>query len=173
MSLLGKGDVDIDVFRTVLTQAESILNGRPLTSVSSDAADPLPLTPAHFLHLSVDAFDDPTLLQFEAAGTESLRYSYNKSINLVRGLWKRWKGEYVSSLKNRAKWHITKPDVQIGQVVLLADELKERKKWKLARVVAAQGSDDRVRTVKVRTSNGRILSRDVSKLVPLEFDILN
>ena len=76
-------------------------------------------------------------------------------------------------MKNRAKWHITKPDVQIGQVVLLADELKERKKWKLARVVAAQGSDDRVRTVKVRTGNGRILSRDVSKLVPLEFDTLN
>ena len=92
VSLLGKGDVDIDVFRTVLTQAKS-----------SDAADPLPLTPAHFLHLSVDAFDDPTLLQFEAAGTESLRYSYNKSINLVRGLWKRWKGEYVSSLKKQSK----------------------------------------------------------------------
>ena len=34
---------------TLITQIEGILNSRPIMPLSSDANDPTPLTPAHFL----------------------------------------------------------------------------------------------------------------------------
>ena len=40
-----------ELLRGFVIQAESLLNGRPLTHVSVDPRDPEPLTPNHFLLL--------------------------------------------------------------------------------------------------------------------------
>ena len=74
------------------------------------------------------------------------------------------------TLKNRTKWHKYAPDPKVGQLVVLVDELRARKQWKLGQIVEAlrSGSDALVRTVRVRTDNGRILSRDIRKVVLLD-----
>ena len=39
-----------DTIQMVVTEIETIMNGRPLTFISSSLKDPEPLTPVHLLH---------------------------------------------------------------------------------------------------------------------------
>ncbi|XP_070576394.1 uncharacterized protein [Ptychodera flava] len=68
---LGRAYVTYDELNTLLTEVEAMLNDRPITYVSADVRDNIPLTPAHLLHgrplttlpyLSVDddELTDPT-----------------------------------------------------------------------------------------------------------------
>ena len=45
-----------------------------------------------------------------------------------------------------------------------------RKDWRLAKITSADGKDGLIRTVTVRTENGRSFDRDVTKIVALEID---
>ena len=168
-SLLGKGDVDTDVFRTVIAQAEFILNSRPLTHLSADPMDMEPLTPLHLLHPGVDVSADASMARFGGATAEECRFAHQRSIHLVKGFWKRWVNEYVATLKVRSKWEHTQPDLKVGQLVLLVDELKARNEWKLGRITGVDGGDGRVRTLTLSVGpNQRVFKRDVTKVVALE-----
>ena len=169
-SVLGKGDVSYEVFRTVLVQAALIMNSRPLTSVSADATDPGALTPMDFLHPGVTLNTDPTLMKFTPGEPDRLRFVHERVIHFVRAFWKRWSEEYVTTLRNRTKWSKDAQEPTIGQLVILVDELRSRKQWKLGRIVETlpSHSDTRVRTVRIQTDNGRILTRDVRKVVLLD-----
>ena len=48
-----------ETLTTVLCEIESILNNRPLTPISSDSADPGPITPNHLLNLGTDCVAMP------------------------------------------------------------------------------------------------------------------
>ena len=58
----------------------------------------------------------------------------------------------------------------VGDVVLLVDEQVKRGSWKMGRVVGTDGSDGHVRGVSVRTADGKVFSRDRTKVVRLELD---
>ena len=134
-SVLGKGDVSYEIFRTVLIQAALIMNSRPLTPESADVTDALPLTPMDFLHPGVTLNTDPTLMKFNPGEPDRLRYVHEKVIHFVRSFWKRWSKEYVTTLKNRSKWSKDAPKPTVGQLVILVDELRIRKQWKLGRII--------------------------------------
>ena len=53
--------LDEESLQTLLCEAESIINGRPLTTVSGDPRDLNPLTPNHLLLLSHDTSLPPGL----------------------------------------------------------------------------------------------------------------
>ena len=60
-------------------------------------------------------------------------------------------------------------NVRAGDLVLMVSESSHRSDWPKAMVESVHpGDDDVVRTVIVRTSNGRKYNRDVRKLVLLE-----
>ena len=146
------------------------MNSRPLTQVSSDARDLTPLTPMDFLHPGVSPSEDPTLLRICPGEPDKLRYTHEKSVHLVRAFWKRWSDEYLCTLRNRNKWQKDGTDPQVGQIIVLVDELKARQQWKLGRIVETipSESDGRVRTVRIQTDNGRKLLRDVRQIVIIE-----
>ncbi|KFD47305.1 hypothetical protein M514_11815 [Trichuris suis] len=48
-TVLRRQSTQEEVFQTVVVEVEGLLNGRPLTHVSSDVRDTEPLTPNHFL----------------------------------------------------------------------------------------------------------------------------
>lgn len=47
--VLGRAELNFEEMCTLLTEAEAIINSRPLTYVHNDVNEPQPLTPAHFL----------------------------------------------------------------------------------------------------------------------------
>ena len=171
-SVLGVNDVTYEIFRTVLAQAALILNSRPLTNVSDDLNDLTPITPLKLLHPGVNIEADLRLTRLNPVDGDALRFAHERSIHLVRSFWKRWSEEYVTTLRNRKKWDSGRTDLKTGQLVLLGDDLRARKTWKMGRVTEAipSASDSLVRTARIRTENGRETLRDVRKLIVLECD---
>ena len=169
-ALLGKCDTTLDVFRTVLHQAEYILNHRPITQLTADQSGFEALTPAHFLHPGMETEVKSPADPLGPVDVGDLRFAHNKSLSLIQGFWRRWSNDFVSQLRNRCKWNRDQKDIKVGQLVLLVEEMKARKDWRLARVTAVSGSDGRVRTVQIRTASGREFERDVTKIVALELD---
>ena len=169
-ALLGKGDVELDVFNTVLHRAAFILNHRPITHLSNDPSDLAPLTPAHFMLAGSDVIVSDPSAPLGPVGATDLRFSHQRGLNLINGFWKRWLREYVTTLRNRSKWQDVQPELQQGQLVLMVDELKIRPAWKLGRINALISSDGLIRTADVLTASGRTFRRDITKLIPLELD---
>ena len=148
-----------------MSEVEGILNNRPLTPASSDPKDFDPLTPNHLLLLRAN----PNLSSgiFNRDEIHSKR-RWHQVQYMADIFWKRWLREYVPTLQERAKW--TKPhrSLEIGDLVLIADENVRRRKWPLGRVTEVfHGRDQYVRLAKIQTSS-TILTRPVTKLYFLE-----
>lgn len=163
--VLGNQLVTDEVLSTVLTEVEFMLNSRPLTYVSNDAGDQEALTPNHLLL----GRDSPSLPPGVFSGEQlSLRRRWRRAQQLAEHFWKRWHKEYLPTLIKRGKWSREGRRIQVGDVVLVAENNTPRGRWPLARVVKVfPGSDGRVRTVKLKTKNGTYV-RPVVKLCVLE-----
>ena len=61
-------------------------------------------------------------------------------------------------------------NLAVDDVVLLVDEQCRRGDWKTGRVISVD-DDEIVRTVVVRTADGKTFSRDRTKVVRLELDL--
>ena len=103
-------------------------------------------------------------------GETDLRKRAKYLITCKNGLWKRWKREYLTALRERHSLiHNTpKYDVKAGDVVIIKTDDKDRGKWPLAIVERLfPGPDGVTRAVQLRTKNG-LLERPVQHLYPLE-----
>ena len=86
----------------------------------------------------------------------------------------RFQNEYLATLREMHSYQTRKQNssadvIDVGDVVLVFDKDLPRTQWRLGLVTSLiKGSDDRVRAALVRTSNGRITSRAISRLYPLE-----
>ena len=154
-------------FTTVLTEVESILNNRPITSASSDVNDFEALTPNHILlgvHRKWDNMldtDERYLLS---------RRKWRQVQGAVVDFWQRWRLEYMPLLMKRPCWKGNVPNYQPGDLVMLKNDKFVKGKWELARIVKTlPGKDNVVRTVEIRTKDGNYV-RPVYKLAKLEDD---
>ncbi len=154
-------------FATLLTEVESILNNRPITSASSDVNDLEALTPNHILlglHRKWDSMLDTN--DRDVLSRRKWRQVQGAAVEF----WKRWRKEYLPLLIKRPCWKGSTPNYQSGELVMLKDDNAIKGKWELARIVnTLPGRDNVVRTVEVQTKDGKYV-RPVSKLAKLEDD---
>ena len=167
-SVAAKQRVTDETLLTFLAEVESLLNGRPLTHVSSDPQDEETLTPNHFLtgraniNLPIDVVTDRDL---------NSRKRWRHAQVMTNHFWKRWLREYLPSLTERRKWRRNVPNLVIGDLVLVVDENSPRGSWPLRRVTRVlPGDDGRVRAAEVRTKSGTYV-RPVVKLCLLEENV--
>ena len=153
-----------EVLQTLFCEVESILNNRPITKVSSDAADFASLTPNHLLLMRQGP--DPPPGVFTQNDMYRRRWKYVQYLS--DQFWRRWMREYLPELQKRQKWSAEKRNVKSGDLVLLCDEATPRNLWPMGIVLEAkEGRDGLVRSIKVKTKS-TILVRPVTKVVLLE-----
>jgi len=56
----------------------------------------------------------------------------------------------------------------VGDVVLIEEDLRPRNLWSLGRITELNGQEPNIRSAKVLMSNGKILTRPINRLCPLE-----
>ena len=152
--------VDDEMLSTLFCEVESILNSRPLTKISTAISDPEALTPNHILLLrpgeSVPCgeFDEHDMY---------VQRRWRHVQHLSNLFWRRWIKEYVPLLQQRQKWIQPQRNVEINDIVLLADNTPKNS-WSLGRVVEVhKDKQGNVRIAYVQTKHN-ILKRPVNKL---------
>ena len=171
LSGISKGDVlHYDAFSTAVTEAEGILNRRPLTHISTDSKDMEALTPNHLLCPATIMLRQQPEVKSASEDADSARNSWRRAQSRINSFWRNWKRDYLSLLHSRSKWRKTKDNLAVGDLVILVDDCVERGQWKMARVVGTPSSDEHVRRVEVIRQDGKIIQRDRVKIVKLELD---
>ena len=153
--------------QTLTTQVEGILNSRPITTISSDPNDLVPLTPGHFLiGDSLTSYPEPTL-----ENIPSNRLSRWQHVEQLRQhLWRRWIQEYLHQWQQRSKWFTEENQPKLGEIVVLQEENLPPLSWSLGLIEQLHpGEDGIVRVVSVRTSKG-FYKRPISKVCKLPID---
>uniref|UniRef100_L7LX93 Putative tick transposon n=1 Tax=Rhipicephalus pulchellus TaxID=72859 RepID=L7LX93_RHIPC len=150
--------------RTVVVEAEGVINNRPLTYVYDDPNEPHPITPADIIagrqvinNQEDSRFGDLSLLNY---------WSQRKEAMIT--WWSRWKKEYLKELKCASRKTAGHTNVHEGDILLLGESNK-RTQWKLCKVEKIfPGKDGLVRTCLLRTSEGKLLKRPIQLLYSLE-----
>ena len=132
---------------TLMCEVEAILNGRPLTKVSSDLIDAKAITPNHLLLLRSESELPPGLFRKED------NYCQNrwKQVQYLADIfWERWVKEYLPTLQVGQKWFRPRRNFAIGDIVLVMDQAMPRNWWPLGKVIEVDsGRDGLVRSMKV------------------------
>lgn len=162
--VLGRAFLFYEDLYTVLCDCESVINSRPLTSISSEADDLVPLTPAMFLRDLVEC----GVPDCDAVDTS---VNYFKRIRhrqkLVEDLRRRFRSEYLGQLKLFHKKDSGRA-ISLGEIVLVGNDQQKRIYWPIGRVSELlPGKDGQIRLVRITTAKGQLL-RPIQRVYPLE-----
>lgn len=154
-----------EILTTTLSEAEDMINSRPLTYIPQESAEHGAITPNDFLRGPMTDADFE--ISCSTNLSQALRDTYKRSQYLADQMWERWCNEYLPSINKRTKWFEEQRPLQIGDLVFIVDG-KNRKHW-LRGIIedVFKGSDGRVRQASIRTSRG-IFRRGVANLAVME-----
>eukprot|EP00795_Rhopilema_esculentum_P000506 gene506-10185_t len=166
--ILGKAKLSYDELQEMMLDVEITLNNRPLSYIEDDVQMPL-LTPNMMLLSHQNA-----LLESEVCRVQDrdLRKRARYLQKCRDNLWKRWKSEYMRSLRERhnLKCKDGGESIEEGKVVLIKGDERNRGEWNIGIVdKVIQGKDGVVRGARLRTGKTKI-ERAVQLLYPLEID---
>lgn len=150
---------------TLMTEAEKIINDRPITPVSNDPRDPPALTPSMLLLMK----SNTSLPQGIFSKEDNYSKRWWKQIQYMANVfWRRWLREYLPMLQTRQKWQRQTTNLRPGDVVLVSDEKSPRGQWPLGRVLdVSLGRDGLVRSCLVKTRVSKLV-KPITKLCLLE-----
>ena len=168
---IGATKLTFEELTTVACQAEACLNSRPyLAQDSHDPEGEVSLTRGHFLiGRPIEAYPEAPQ---EPALTLTNRWELCRA--MVQQFWELWSHQYLQSLQKSQKWHCEKPNVKVGDLVMMLEDTDLQTHWKTARVTAIfPGKDGLVRTAEVvvkttvfpdyyRTTNRQLDIKDVT-----------
>ena len=163
---IGNAQLTHDELKEVLLDVEVALNNRPLSYVEEDVQLPV-LTPNSMLYTQPNSI--PEMPPHHEEDPE-LRKRAKYLRRCKEAMWRRWTKEYLRGLRERQnlKHKISSRSVEVGDVVIIRDENKDRHKWRLGIVEELiAGRDGIVRAVRLRAGK-KHLERAVQQLYPLE-----
>lgn len=152
----------IDTFRSLVIEAENIINNRPLTDVALRVEEEEPITPNHFLIGSTNHRQE----------TDEIRIQKNsrKQLNILRMLknrfWKRWINEFIPKFNRRPKWN-TDQGIQLKEDDIIFFE--RNGKWVKGLVKKLYfGKDNKIRFLDISTVDGEV-KKHLSKILIPDF----
>ena len=171
VTISSAGPLQIDTFVTAVISIEATINRRPITTVSSDAFAPEPLSPAMLLNPGAASFSVTDIIP-NTARTEGddHRFRYKEALGLRNSFNSRFYKEYIALLATRAKWKTSSPNLPVGAVVIIVDLSIKRKDWCLGCIIETPQTDAHTRRFMIRKGSGEIIERDRSGIVHLECD---
>ena len=158
--------LDNESLRTLMCEAEAIVNSRPLTVNTLTDPDSLsPLTPNHLLTMKTKVLLSPPGV-FQSADLYS-RKRWRRVQHLANEFWSRWRKEFLLEKQQRQKWTQDRKNLQVDDIVIMKEDNVPRSEWKLARVSSVYPSaDGYVRKVQVVLADGS-LDKDGKRITPL------
>ncbi|XP_050665160.1 uncharacterized protein LOC126965567 [Leptidea sinapis] len=161
--VIGNHTLTYEEMTTVLVQIESCLNSRPLSQLSDNPVDPLPLTPGHFLvgEPLVNVCDSYYINHAENVNLTSRWKLVQKITN---DFWRRWSKDYLLNLDKRYKWTIKKSEPDVDDIVIIREDNLPPTKWILGRIVQKHPGKDNVTRVVTIKCKDKLLKRPVNKL---------
>lgn len=154
-----------EILETVIVEAESMINTRPLTYVPLESADQEALTPNHFIFGNSNGAKQPPIEPVDYRTT--LRSGWKQAQHLSDAIWSRWIKEYLPVISRRSKWCEEVKELEEGDLVLVING-SVRNQWTRGRIEKViPGRDGRVRQALVRTRTG-IMRRPSVKLALLD-----
>ena len=159
---LGKTHLTFQQLEAVVMDIERHLNNRPLTYVGGDGEDRV-LTP----NMVMWGQDSHILEDIEVEDANLMKFD-RRLQNARQHAWSRWQKEYIHGLMESHR--ITRVDTQppeVGEIVLIVGEEKNRGQWKKGRVLRiVKGADGVARGV-ILLHKGNQLERPIQCVCPL------
>ena len=90
---------------------------------------------------------------------------------LINSFWTKWSHNYFPSLLIQQKWHHTKRNAAVGDIVIIQDNDLRRGQWKLGRIIkVTPGIDNVVRRVEIEYKNKgnntfSVIERSVQRII--------
>ncbi|GFY28277.1 39S ribosomal protein L49, mitochondrial [Trichonephila clavipes] len=160
---LGKSILSYEELSTVICECEFLINSRPLTYISENPQELIPLTPAMFL--IENRCSDTT--DIDELNSTDLRKRMKYRIKLLSDLRQRFRKEYLSELIQKQNDNRVR-EPRIGEMVLIGIDNKKRLSWPIAKIIELiPGRDGKIRTVRLKTQHGTVI-RPVQRIFPLE-----
>ena len=154
-----------DMLNTLFCEVENIINGRPMTKLSDDVNDGLPLTPNHLLMMRSGA--NNIRQPFNRGDMYRKQWRYVQHMTDI--FWKKWIRLYLPNLQQRKRWLNLIRSIQVGDLVMIADEITPRNVWPMGLILEVmKGMDGLVRSARVKTAS-TVLVRPITKMILLEY----
>ena len=147
-------------FSSLLCYVEFVLNGRPLSFVSSDDVETV-ITPAHLLGTSIN----------NVGHDHNLSVLFADKAAFLKKFWGAFTGQYLAGLRERYSEQCNNYEscARVGDVCLMHQPNTQQWHWPLVKIVEIVLSNDGLpRKAKVLTSKRTIVERALCHLVPLE-----
>ena len=164
--MIGGGVLTWDELSEVLLDVETQIDRRPLSYMEDDVELPI-LTPSTFLFQRTNELPQHETWRIR---DRDLRKRAKFLKTCKDNLWRRWKREYLTALRERHNLthKANKFQPKIGDVVIIKTDNKHRGTWPLAVVTEIYpGKDGIVCAVELKTAHGT-LERPIQHLYPLE-----
>ena len=175
--VVSRARLSYEELNTIIIEIEGVLNTRPLTHINEDDYSES-LTPNHLLY-GRSLVHSSSHNNFKELNTaDECREIVQHYKRVFEHFKKRFITEYLTALQERHYYqqdkHKSKNNIQIGDVVLVKENKKNRLSWKKGKIInLLKGKDDIVRGVQLvmyqpnlnKTVN---INRPIQLIVPLE-----